>query len=140
MERKCVRCGKTFTAKRSTARFCGKDCSTRACLERQTGARVRVTAADPAGKPLLFDAALEEFERLGVSLSVAACQALGCAKLLDAASTADSSRASLSKEFSRLRVDALAGVPTPGDPVDELRRRYRAKRGLLDPLEAQYLS
>jgi hypothetical protein len=137
MERQCIRCGKLFAAKRSTARYCAKDCSTRACLERQSGARVvsPTIPSDlvaPAVRPLIYESAVVEFDLAGVSLSTSAVQALSVAVLLDSPATADGAKSGLSREFSRLRAEALSGVPV-GDELDVLRARVRARHaGLID--------
>lgn len=133
MDRVCLECSTVFTARRSTARFCTDLCRTRARVKRQSagGSSPSARGVERAGaptRPLIYESAVVEFERGGVSGSVAATQALSIAILLDDAGTADASRSGLSREFSRLRAEALRDVPTPGDPVDEIRARVAAKR------------
>ena len=76
----------------------------------------------------LYAAALAEFTALGVAHTMPALQALATAQRLDDPATSDASRSPLSKEFSRLRAEALRGVAGPDDPLEQIRRRAQAKR------------
>jgi hypothetical protein len=76
----------------------------------------------------LYDAALAEFTAMRVAHTMPALQALSAAQRLDDPSTSDASRSPLSKEFSRLRADALREVVGPDDPIHILQQRVKAKR------------
>jgi hypothetical protein len=76
----------------------------------------------------LYAAALAEFAARGVAGTTPALQALATAQRLDDPATSDASRSPLSREFSRLREEALRDVAGPDDPVEQIRRRAQAKR------------
>ena len=139
----CATCGDEFDARRSTARFCSDKCRVRAHRAKgpRLPAEVKIAAARPApaaapapapdGEPPTVEEAvrreLDKAERTGTVFGQAA---LVLARRLDQpAMDTGSAVSSLVKQLSATLEQALAGVESAGDQVDELRARRDRKLG-----------
>lgn len=135
MEINCAHCGKTFQPQRRSAKYCGTPCRTRATRARAAaGIPVTTAAAAPAparehrGLVESVESALGEANRLA---TWAGRQALLLADRLESGSfDTGSAAAAVSKELRAVMAEALGDVEEDADPVDELRRRREAKRGV----------
>jgi hypothetical protein len=126
-----------YTAKLESSRFCGGPCRAKWSKLRAKPAAVAPSSPPVGGMPplpvtsadvCLYDAARSEFTARGVAHTLPAMQALQAAQRLDDPATSDASRSPLSKEFSRLREEALRGAVDVNDPIEAIKARVRAKR------------
>lgn len=141
MERECVVCGQSFTAERSSRRYCGSGCRAKAsetrARERSGPARVRqLPGADDGSAPEPSDsvevavrADLEKAKKRGTVLGQ---QALAIARRLDhAMADSGSAVAALSKELTGLMAQVI--VPDDeSDALDEAQAKvmeFRRRRG-----------
>ena len=121
MKRQCDSCGTEFEAKRAHARWCSARCSKR-------GQRGVLRSPDPVPvvevEPVLVVSVRADLTESGVAETPAGLQALHVAARM-AGATADtgSSYAALSRELSRLLVEAKVGATRKADPLDELGQR-----------------
>lgn len=127
----CAGCGKTFDAKRKTARFCGPTCRQRSHRRPDRPvAPVPPITPDGLSEPALVAAMrkeLESAERLDTFLGQ---QALQLAAQMAAGGETGSAMAALSKELRAVMTEALANAPKAADSLDELaQRRVRKASG-----------
>jgi hypothetical protein len=127
MTRACAFCGNPFEAKRSTAKYCGSSCRSKA----STGAPRPVQAPAPkpaAGRARLAKAVSRDLEAAGRLDSVLGQQAVALAERIDLGATdTGSAIAALSKELRAVMEAALADAKGAADPLDELRARRERK-------------
>lgn len=114
----CAACGESFTAQRSTARYCSETCKKRA-------QRAPVASDGVSG---LLATIQDQLRAAGRLETVPGQQALEVARQMTAPRQSGSAVAALSKELRALMAEAMKGVAVVADPVDELRRRRDAKR------------
>lgn len=122
-------CGKTFEAKRSTARFCGSNCRVKAARRRATEPETAPADAPQTvlDVPLLVAATIDELakaDRLGTALGQAA---LVLAEKACNRHDTGSATASVIRQLQATLSAALAGAESSSDPLDELDARRRAK-------------
>ncbi len=135
----CEACGKTFEARRSTAKFCGATCRKR--KERGNAAPARKAAearppvrlvaseglpAQVAGQPVVeaVRKELEAADRLDTALGQ---QAVRLAERLHSEYDTGSAVASVSRELRAVMAEALKDAGAAADPVDELAQRRQRK-------------
>lgn len=127
MTKPCVRCGKPFEAKRSTAKYCGSTCRSLESTDPGGGSVVDLPPSEPSPESTyaVTRAELEKHERLMTPQGMAA---LVIARKLDDGSDSGSAIAALAKQLASTMDLALAGVRVADDPLDELavRRAHRA--------------
>lgn len=133
MERSCAHCGASFTAQRSSARFCGGRCRAQAAAERAKGRVVAQEAAPadtaPLGRPSNLLEAVRGLLAASGALATPAgrlCEVL--AVRVASGEEAGAALASLSRELRAALAAATAGTRSAADPVDELRARREARR------------
>lgn len=128
MDRTCTACGKTFTAKRSTAKYCSSSCranvSTGKVVPLNPGAPI---ASHPASTGSLSDATSTQLADAGRADTPVGVAALLLARQLDDPTTPPAARAGLTREFRSTLAEALKGA-TAGSAVDDLRARRDARR------------
>jgi hypothetical protein len=145
----CAIDGVPFEARRPQAKYCSAKCRKRAqrgsfgqaqSVPRSKNGRSGtnsndpvVTSIDPAstssvlGEPTFVKSVREELETAGVLNTVIGQQVVRIAEQMCGRETAGG-MTSLSKEFSRIRAEALrSAIPLKADPVDELQARRQAK-------------
>jgi hypothetical protein len=122
-----------FDSTRSNARFHSSACRSRAWKARKdasVGARAEKAKAVPVAlreSSGLVAAVTAELEAAGRLESVPGRQALALARAMDDPSTSAAAVASSSREFSRVREQALRGAVVVRDGVDEVAARREAK-------------
>ncbi len=135
MSRECDVCGREYTARRSSSRFCGGTCAKRS--QRAGPAVMRARAAVLAGgeAPLsgLEQAVARELEQAGTMQSlrgqIEGHIALELAYRIGSRHESGAATAALAKELSITMTRALAGVaPAAVDPLDEICARRDRKR------------
>jgi len=128
IEKQCARCGKRFTAERSSRRYCGTSCRAEASKERRReGAvvplRPGAAALTPALRALIATHELDDTDL--------AQQALVLAARIDSGMESGNAVAALSRELRAVRAELLANVADPDSRVqrlqDELAERRRAR-------------
>jgi len=118
----CSVCTKVFPAKRSTAKFCGPTCRSRA---NRTGGTVAVLPEHPSGLVAVTKRELEAAGRLDTVLGQQAMELAG--RIVSPFSTG-AAVGTLSKELRTVMSEALKGAAVVADPLDELRDRRDRKR------------
>jgi hypothetical protein len=126
----CASCGKTFTPKAPTARFCSNSCRQKALRDRKAGrpeggeqvVTLPVTGV-ATGTVAATLAELTQAGRVDTHLGQAA---LALATRIDSA-TAVMGFAALVKELRSTMVEALRGAAREPDIVDELEERRERK-------------
>lgn len=122
-DRLCAQCGKSFSAKRSTARYCSSSCRARAS---QGVASLTVApAASPSGSPLV-EVTRATLSDAGVLDTVSGQSALLLAERLGGGTETGAAMAALSKQLEALVAAALASV-SRADQMDEVTQRRDAK-------------
>lgn len=109
MERSCVRCGGSFEAQRSTAKYCSSSCRARASTHPAPAAPA------PAVSTAVLDALAVELTGLGVAGTYEGVVALGIARQLDNGSVSGTAYTSLSKELDRRVADLRRRAPRAED-------------------------
>ena len=143
--RKCERpgCGRSFTAQRSTAKYCSSSCRGLASLKRKRLEAVPDVDVDLEPASIIEDDYRKSHPSAGRQIHAAVEKvllkaerdetpsgrvALSIARRLDHSGIENgSSIAALSKELDRVLEKALAGVQVESDEVNELEARRRAK-------------
>jgi hypothetical protein len=129
--RHCAECGDPFEAKRSTAKYCGTTCRSRASVNRTSGKTVTPRRVTPPVElpvsPSLVESASRELEAAGRLDTVLGQQALLLAAQMAAAKGSGSAAAALSRELRAVMDAALAGAPKAADSLDELAKRRERK-------------
>lgn len=127
MTRNCDFCGQSYAAQRPTSKFCSSTCRGKNSRGDQPPVAAVSAPVDP-GRPVagLVDAVSAELEALGRLDSVTGQHALELANRIVSAPGMNAGVAALSKELSRVLVDAR-GSSAVVDPVDELGARRDAK-------------
>lgn len=129
-------CGKQYTPKRASSKYCGSTCRTRATrlrAEQPPAPAAAAPAADPPAQPslptLLVARTMQQLEEAGRLDTVLGQQALVLASRLEVITALDTgaSMAAVSKELRAVMTEAMTGVAVAEDPIDELRRRREAK-------------
>lgn len=129
-EATCAACGKTFTARRSDARYCSSNCRGVASVERKlAGVAAKVAPPPPPKAPSVSDSVRAELDRLGLVGSVAGTAALSLAARIDAQSESGAAMAAMVRELRATMAEASAGAVAELDVLDELRARREARRG-----------
>lgn len=138
MRRNCNVCRQPYNAQRPTSKYCSARCRMR--NHDNPGLYPQVSAADPpvsgptrqsapkSGSNSLLKATLAELEAAGAADSLLGQQALTIAEEMSGQGMGASGMAALSKELSRVMVEALrAGQAAMPDALDELRARREKK-------------
>lgn len=132
MELACATCGKQFTAKRRTAKYCTEKCKKRTQRAPKLAAVTPIPAPDRASEPVGSGMAeqtereLRDADRLDTALGQAA---LSLARRIDSSQLdTGSSFASLHREFRAARAAALEGAKKTESKLEELRRRRAERR------------
>lgn len=139
--KRCEQCGTQFEARKSTAKYCGGNCRTRASRNRtaaaiNSGGQTASPAApkQPVGGVVLVAGeglvaqVQRELEEAGRLDTVLGQQALVLAQRMRVVSPdTGSSLSAISKELRTVMAQALDGVAIEGDPIDEVTRRREAK-------------
>lgn len=132
----CASCGKSFEAKRATAKFCSERCRKRAQRGGNGGTVVALGLVPPAaredersGPGPLETAARTELDSVGRAETLAGGVVLALARRIDNAGPDDtgSGFAALTKELRASLAAAVAGAER-SDEVDRVRREMEAKR------------
>jgi hypothetical protein len=130
-ERACDACGRPYTAKRETSRFCSTAC--RVAFHEGRPKRVvpsGVVDRPPAERGFVYEATLKQLERLRPEDESLYATALVLALRLDGAigsAESGSSVAALTKEL-RATVAACAATAVAVDTVDELSERRKNRQ------------
>ncbi len=127
MERTCARCGETFQARRSTARYCGSGCRARDAKDRQKAATV--TSLASAAVPSLMASVRSALEAAERDESPAGVASLILAARIDAGTETGNAVAAMTRQLHASLSEALRDVEASGDAVDELMARRQARRG-----------
>src|SRR4051812_21005837 len=122
---RCESCGNEFRAQRTSAKYCGPTCRSRAHRAKpaEQPAPAPVTRLPFSTDPFrsnLEQTVINELERAERLHTVAGQQAVALAAQLSSVMATPSGMASVSKELSRVMETALAGM-SKEDSVDELR-------------------
>jgi len=130
MQRECESCGRSYTARRDSSRFCGGTCGKRSQRARAAGIPLRTATSDdreaaPSG---LERAVARELEAAGRLQSVAGQVALELAYRVASPHETGAAVAALARELSASMTKTLAGVDRDADPLDEIRARRDLKR------------
>ena len=134
MQRNCEKCGKPYTAKRNTSRYCSTRCRT--ATSRAGGAAKAATASPAAVSvteadilPPLVAAIAQELDAAGRLNTAKGQLALQLAMDLSSAGAFDnlSQRAAATREIRASLEAALAGARPSADALDELEKRRREK-------------
>ena len=134
MTRECDQCGKSFEAKRSTAKYCGSTCRARRATGQPPVKLASPADVTPLPRPdagergpvaaatliMLTDCARESTP-LGVL-------ALHLAATIDDLMTPANAKAALAKSLRETLAEAVKGANVADNPVDELRRKRDLKR------------
>ena len=126
----CQHCSKTFTPKRSDARYCGSTCRSKARTIRLAGGQAprASVAPPPVAAGLLTDATRAELGPLADTAD--GILLLTLAARIDSVPETAPALATLSKEFAARKSDLLALAPkskaNPFDELQALRERRRA--------------
>jgi len=130
MQRQCESCGRTYTARRASSRFCSGTCGKRSQRARAAGIPLRAATLDDreAAPSELERATAHELEAVGRLESVAGQIALELAYRVASGYESGAAVASLVKELRVTMVAALAGLAPAADPLDEIRARRDRKR------------
>jgi hypothetical protein len=130
-EPSCEACGKTLVGKRNGAKFCDSTCRSRASRRAKAGP-AKPDDAPPAVPVAEYDsladqikASLTELEALA---TISGMAALRIAQQIDRGRDSGSAVATLTKELSRLVVEAkVESAPRRKDGADEIASRVIAK-------------
>ena len=134
MTRECDQCGKSFEAKRSTAKYCGSTCRARRATGKppvRMASSAAVTSlprpdADERGAvAAAMLVMLTDCSRESTPLGVLA---LHLAATIDDPMTQANAKAALAKSLRETLAEAVKGADVPDNPVDELRRKRDLKR------------
>jgi len=129
MQRECESCGRSYTARRESSRFCSGTCGKRSQRATAAGMPLRVsTAADHEAPSELVAVTARELDAVGRLESVAGQLALELARRIASRRETGAATASLAKQFHATMTAALAGVDRAADPLDEIRARRDLKR------------
>lgn len=136
----CAGCGKTFEAKRSSAKFCGDTCRKRGNRRPKSDepAEKKSSKSSPRDEALsakageqiglgLVEKTRAELQRGGRLESVTGQHALLLAERMTSPFETGSSIAALSKQFDSVMRAAMDGVSDEVDPLDELEKKRVAK-------------
>jgi len=131
MERPCDDCGKTYTAQRSTSRFCSPKCRIRSHGKVGTRPSPPVSVVKPRPGRSVEAATLKELDAANQTQSAAGQQALALAVLIDDPQGALGSVAGWAREHRAAMAEALRVeiVPQSTSLADQLKVRRDAKRG-----------
>lgn len=126
MQRSCEVCGRSFEARRSTAKYCGQRCRKRS---QRLGQVLKLPTSEPGSV-----SAVEETRRLlefaDLLNTPLGANLLRLAERLDDRSDTGSALATLSKQHLALVEQVQRGLKTEANPLDEIRaRRDRRRRG-----------
>jgi len=130
MQRECESCGRSYTARRASSRFCGDTCGKRSQRARAAGIPLRATTTGdhPAPPSELERATVAELDAVGRLESVAGQIALELAYRVASGYESGAAVAALVKELRVTMAEALAGVAPAADPLDEIRARRDRKQ------------
>ena len=136
MDKECEFCSKSFTAQRSTARFCSTTCRVKASTARKNGENVvdlpQIVAETPRSSDLV-ETITRQLTDAGKIDTYAAQQCLVMArKMQNSVLDTGSATAALSKEIDRLMTALLADVEVEEDALDKIQGKVlqmRARRG-----------
>jgi len=130
MQRECESCGRSYTGRRTSSRFCGGTCGKRSQRARAAGIPLRAaTSGDREAAPSELEAVTaRELEAVGRLESVAGQLALELARRVASGYESGAAVASLVKELRATMAAALAGLAPAPDALDELRTRRDRKR------------
>lgn len=131
MQRTCAHCGKSFTAKRPTAKYCSSSCRGKATHARQQGKVVDLAARQAEEQPTGGLVAITEERLRDADLldTPGGQQVLLVARRMTTA-VSDAAVAGLSKEYRTLLAEVLAGTEEP-DGLDDARQtvvEFRRRR------------
>lgn len=137
--RACESCGKQYDAKRPSSKFCGDTCRKRAQRAPKTSPSPAPPSREPAPgilelPPDPFAGVVEtttraELDAAGRTDSALGAAALAIARKVDAIShETGASAASVVKEHRAALAEALKGVATRANPLDELTVRRERRR------------
>ena len=121
----CQQCAKTFTAKRSDAKYCGSTCRNHARLARINGTPVLSVVSTAPAAGLLTDATRSELGHLADTAD--GILLLTLAARIDAVPETSPALSSLSKEYAARKTEMLSRSHAKADPFDEL-QALRARR------------
>jgi len=129
MQRECDVCGRAYTARRASSRYCGDTCGKRAQRARAAGIPLRADTLDDREAPPseLERVVARELEAAGRLHSFAGQLALELAYRVASPFESGAAVASLAKQFREAMDKALAGVAVAADPLDEIRARRDRK-------------
>ncbi len=130
MDRECESCGRSYTGRRDSSRFCGGTCGKRAQRARAAGIPPLAAFLDGHEAPPseLELVVARELEAAGRLQSVAGQVALELAYRVASPRETGAAVAALARELSASMTKALAGVDRTADPLDEIRARRDLKR------------
>src|SRR4051812_18535412 len=107
MQRQCQRCGRVFTAQRSTAKWCSSNCK----MQNHFNPKPRPALRPVANHPLVV-VTRKELEAAGCLDSALGLVAIGLAEAMCAPDVANAALVAASKELSRVMAEALGQKPT----------------------------
>ena len=130
--RKCLRCGDPYQASRTTAKYCSPSCRSYASQERRglvvnSSEKPKTVEVEVDQSSGLVAATQETLELAGRLDTVAGQQALRIAEAMTGRETG-AGLAALSKALSSVMAEALDGVRSSADHLDELKARREARR------------
>ena len=134
--RKCIRCGDPYQASRSTAKYCSTRCRVYASQERRAALPVKTGGSEKPKPSLMVEvdqsaglitATRGTLEAAGRLDSVAGQSAIRIAEAMTGRETG-AGLAALSKALSATMAEALDGVVSQADSLDELKARREARR------------
>jgi len=130
MQRECESCGRSYTGRRASSRFCGGTCGKRSQRARAAGIPLRAATSDDreAAPSELERAVARELEAVGRLGSVAGQIALELAYRVASGHETGAAVAALVKELRATMAAAMAGLAPAPDALDELRARRDLNR------------
>jgi len=130
MDRECDSCGRSYTARRASSRFCGDTCGKRSQRARAAGLPLLAATLDDreAAPSELERVVVRELEAAGRLQSVAGQVALELAYRVASPHETGAAVAALAKQLHLTMTEALGGVAKAADPLDEIRARRDRKR------------
>jgi predicted nucleic acid-binding Zn ribbon protein len=131
-ERLCAGCGEPLGPGPVSKRVCSERCRKRVQRQRRASRQVDKVEASPAERPAglpgpLERAAAATLERFERAETIEGAIAVTMARNVDAAPPGSSMVATLMREFRSTMAEALRGVQTTRDSLDDIRDRAAAK-------------
>lgn len=127
MDKNCLVCGRSFMAKRSSAKYCGGTCRKRAQRQKDSGALIGLPSAQTHFQPAaqvgsVMDATRAELEKVEREETALGAAALALAARIDSSGgDTGSAVASLVRQLRETLAAALEGAEADDDPLVQIR-------------------